>query len=129
MAGTRGLDQLLAGMEPVLYPGDYGFATVAEVPAGLRPFAVIAEDEGLTLVAFSADLAAAGIAHQAGWARISLRVHSDLAAVGLTAAIAHALTEAGISANVVAGYFHDHFFVQHERAADAMVALERLRRG
>ena len=129
MAGTKALDQLLAGMEPVLYSGDYGFATVAAVPAGLRPFAVIAEDEGLTLVALTADLAAAGVAHQGGWARISLTVHSDLSAVGLTAAIATALTGAGISANVIAGYFHDHFFVQASRAEAAMAAMDGLRHG
>ena len=129
MAAILGLSALLEGMEPLLHPGDYGFATVATVPAGLRPFAVIAEDEGLTLVAMSADLAAAGIAHQGGWARISLTVHSDLAAVGLTAAIAGALTEAGISANVIAGYFHDHFFVQAARADEAMAVLDRLRDG
>jgi uncharacterized protein len=68
----------------------------------------------------------AGIAYQGEWARISLQVHSDLAAVGLTAAIAAELTTHGISANVVAGYFHDHVFVQWDRRAAAMVALSAL---
>lgn len=44
------------------------------------------------------------------------RVHSALEAVGLTAAVRHVLTEAGISANVVAGCAHDHVFVPLERA-------------
>ena len=126
MVAITDLGRLLAGMEPVLAVGDYGYACVAERPVGLSVFAAVAEAEGLTLVALSADLAAAGIVHQAGWARISLTVQSDLAAVGLTAAIATALTARGISANVVAGYHHDHFFVQRDRAGDAMAALWEL---
>jgi len=60
----------------------------------------------------------------AAW--ITLQVHSALEAVALTAAISHALTEAGVSANVVAGYTHDHVFVPLERADDAMRALGTL---
>jgi len=41
----------------------------------------------------------------------------------LTAAVSHVLTGAGISANVVAGYTHDHVFVPLDRADDAMRAL------
>ena len=123
------LQMLLATMEPVLFPGIYGFACVdasADLPGGVVPFAMVAEAEGLTLVAPEAGLAAAGVAFQGGWARISLTVQSDLAAVGLTAAIAGALTRAGISANVIAGYHHDHVFVQAARADDAMAALRTL---
>jgi uncharacterized protein len=130
VAAVRDLDLLLASMEPVLHGAEYGYATLppgAVVPAGLAVFATVAEDEGLTLVALADDLGRAGIACLPGWARISLTVHSDLQAVGLTAAIATALGAIGISANVVAGYYHDHFFVQRARAADAMAALERLR--
>ena len=120
------LQLLLAGMEPVLAGDDYGYACVAALPPGLRAFATVAEDEGLTLVARSADLAAAGVAHQGGWARISLTVASDLAAVGLTAAIATALAGQGISANVIAGFHHDHVFVQAERALDAVAVMRGL---
>ena len=125
----RDLRRLLAGMAPVLYPGPYGFACLdgARVcPVGVVPFATVAEAEGLTMVALAVELVAAGVAFQGGWARISLAVQSDLAAVGLTAAIAGALSEAGISANVIAGYHHDHFFVQADRAVDAMTVLRGL---
>ena len=67
-----------------------------------------------------------GIEKVGEWARISLTVHSDLAAVGLTAAIAAALTSRGISANVVAGFYHDHVFVPWDRRGDAMAALREL---
>ncbi len=119
------LSVLLAQMQPVLHDGEYGYACVAALPEGLQPFAVVAEAEGLTVVALVQDLA--GIAHQGGWARISLTVVSDLAAVGLTAAIATALTRHGISANVIAGYHHDHVFVQLDRAAEALAVMEGLR--
>lgn len=54
---------------------------------------------------------------------IQLDVHSSLALVGLTAAVSRALADAGISANVVAAFFHDHLFVA---ASDADRALEVL---
>ena len=53
-------------------------------------------------------------------------MHSSLQAVGLTAAVSTALAEAGLSANVIAGYFHDHLFVQTESALPAMAALTAL---
>jgi uncharacterized protein len=123
------LQTLLAGMEPVLYPDRYGFACLdaaLSLPGEVVPFAMVAEAEGLTVVAPEAELAAAGLAFLGGWARISLTVQSDLAAVGLTAAIAGALAEVGISANVIAGYHHDHFFVQSARADEAMAVLRLL---
>ncbi len=45
---------------------------------------------------------------------ITLTVHSDLQAVGLTAAFAAALAQADIPCNVVAGAYHDHLFVPVE---------------
>lgn len=123
------LDALLADMEPVLAKAVYGFACLEPgqaLPAGLVPFAQVAEAEGLTVVATEPELAAAGLAFQGGWARISLTVVSDLAAVGLTAAVAAALTAQGISANVIAGYHHDHFFVQAARAEDALAVMQGL---
>ena len=44
----------------------------------------------------------------------------------VTAAIAGALAEVGMSANVIAGYHHDHIFVSQARAEDAMTVLRRL---
>ena len=125
------LQILLATMQPVLHAGPYGYACLdpaQRMPVGVMPFATVAEAEGLTVVALEADLLAASVEFQGGWARISLPVHSDLAAVGLTAAIAGTLGQAGISANVVAGYHHDHFFVQSGRAAEAMAVLLALAR-
>jgi hypothetical protein len=46
-----------------------------------------------------------------------------LDAVGLTAAFANKLKDYDISANVIAGYYHDHIFVQHAVAEQALAAL------
>jgi hypothetical protein len=71
---------------------------------------LIREDEGVTLVVHDPDGA---------WARISLGVHSSLNAVGLTAELSRRLAAAGISANMIAGLRHDHFFVPWKRREEA----------
>ncbi|WP_281278219.1 ACT domain-containing protein [Streptomyces spongiicola] len=119
------LGRLLSGMRPELHPGRYVFTTVpASVPPGLTPVATVTEDEGLTLVVRREEADGAGLAYDyvAGW--ITLRVHSALAAVGLTAAVATALAGAGIGCNVVAGHHHDHLFVPYERADESVALLQ-----
>nr|WSZ96680.1 ACT domain-containing protein [Streptomyces sp. NBC_00857] len=127
MSGEADLRKLLSGMSPELRPGRYVF-TVAEagIPPGLTPVVTVAEQEGLTLVVRLEDADAAGLAYEyvAGW--ITLRVHSALDAVGLTAAVAQELAVAGLSCNVVAGFHHDHLFIPYERAAEAVTLLEAL---
>ena len=71
-----------------------------------------------------ADVAGLAYDYVAGW--ITLRVVSALEAVGLTAAFARELADAGLSCNVVAGYHHDHIFVPHEQAEQAVAALNGL---
>jgi len=71
----------------------------------------------------------AGLAFEARFRQITLKVHSSLEAVGLTAAVAAELTKSNISANVIAAHFHDHVFVPSERAEDAMNALLNLSGG
>ena len=124
MVGEADLAVLLRSMEPELQGVAYGYA-VTDLPVPAE-FARIAEPEGMTVIAPLAALATVGITPAETWARISLTVHSDLAAVGLTAAIARALADQGISANVVAGFYHDHVFVPWHRRDDAMLALQGL---
>ncbi|MCX5291547.1 ACT domain-containing protein [Streptomyces sp. NBC_00183] len=127
MAGETDLSKLLSGMRPELNPGRYVFTTVeGDIPAGVAPVVTVAEPEGLTLVVRQEEADAAGLAYDyvAGW--ITLRVVYALEAVGLTAAFARELAEAGLSCNVVAGYHHDHIFVPHEQAEQAVAALNDL---
>lgn len=128
MGGETDLEVLLKTLRPVLDPRQFGFGTVPHGSAqhhGLTPFGLFEEDEGTTVIAPSAELQRANIEHSAGWAKISLKVHSSLTAVGMTAAIAAALTEAGISANVVAAYYHDHVFVPWNSREKAMTVMSQ----
>jgi hypothetical protein len=119
---------LLQSMSPLLNPGAYVFATVHEALAlDLRQVvACVREPEGLSVVLAVADARRCGLPTEVPFAWITLSVHSDLQAVGLTAAFAAALGAEGISCNVVAGHQHDHIFVPLARAQDAMAALHAL---
>ena len=77
----------------------------------------------MTLILAEEEAVKAGleIIFRAAW--ISLKVHSDLSAVGLTAAVSTALAARQIPCNVVAGAFHDHLFVPIEKLEEAMVCL------
>lgn len=128
MSGERDLDTLLATMRPKLVPGLLVVTRLAGTrpPPDLHPFATVQEEEGLTLVLSREEADAAGLGYDLLTALITLRVHSDLAAVGLTAAVSGRLAEAGISCNVIAGYAHDHLLVPHDRADEALDLLEGL---
>ncbi|MFJ5831617.1 ACT domain-containing protein [Streptomyces sp. NPDC093089] len=127
MTAERDLTRLLAGMRPDLDPGRYVFTTVdGPAPAGVAPVVTVAEPEGLTLVVRQEEADAAGLPYDYMAGRITLRIHSALDAVGLTAAVAGALAEAGMSCNVVAGFHHDHLFVERARAEEALTVLHRI---
>lgn len=123
--GERDIERLLRGMEPELHSAAYGFALWPGGALPFAPFATVAEVEGLTVVAPLDVLAGAALTSEP-WGRISLTIHSDLAAVGLTAALSAALAREGISCNVIAGLHHDHLFVPWDRRGDALRALEAL---
>jgi uncharacterized protein len=128
MSGETNLAVLLRSMQPELDDQPYGIV-VAEASSPLateKTFAIINESDGATIVATTAALADAGYAVPPPWARITLQIHSSLEAVGLTAAFATALGKAQISANVIAGYYHDHIFVQWDKRHAALAALKTL---
>ncbi|AMJ64867.1 ACT domain-containing protein [Hymenobacter sp. PAMC 26628] len=125
--GETDLARLLATMQPALHPGDYVFCVAgagAPVPAGALGW--FREAEGVTLILPRADADAYGFAYEYVAAWLTLTVHSSLAAVGLTAAVAEALTRENISCNVVATYYHDHLFVARADADRALGALRAL---
>ena len=133
MEGITDLAELLAGLEPSLSDGEFVFLSIPD-NAGAHgnagaPWAVIREDEGTTLILERPPAEGTGKEEGETFRRITLTVHSSLAAVGLTAAVSRALAEAGIPANVVAGFHHDHIFVPAGRAGEALAVLEALSQG
>lgn len=123
---VRDTAAMIAGMDPVLDPGPWVFAAFPpDRAAALAPraFALIREDEAVTLILPQDVARDAGADVSLPMARITLRVHSALDGVGLTAAVASALAGLGIPCNMVAGYHHDHAFVPADRADEAMAVL------
>ena len=127
MSGEKNLDSLISGMAPVLDPKRYCFMTA---PRGAHPgvdaLMRFQEAEGDTLILCTLEAERQGIAIGGVYSRLTLTVHSDLEAVGLTAAFATCLGEANIPANVVAGYYHDHIFVPEDMAEKALAVLQAL---
>ena len=126
MSGITELDELLSSMEPKLLAQEFVFCTVSGILAdyiSLSPLATFAEQEGLTLVLEKSLAQGAGLKFEGSFRQITLTVHSSLEAVGLTAAVSKKLADKGISANVIAAYYHDHIFVQSAKAEEALCAL------
>ena len=122
MAGETDLAAMLRGLRPRLDPRRFSFETHAEMTladgAARHPIGLFQEAEGLTLI----------VEGGTGpyFSMITLGIHSNLEAVGLTAAVSTALAASGISANMVAAYFHDHVFIAEADAGEALSVLEGL---
>ncbi len=131
MSGEQDLSTLLKALSPLLLPELYVFCSVKDGAYGLlsetNPFAAVAEKEGLTLVITQQQANQHGLFYQGTFRCLTLSVHSSLEAVGLTAAVATKLAVQQISANVIAGFYHDHIFVPSGRADEALELLSSLR--
>lgn len=126
MSGETNLEQLLRTLKPALRDEEFAFCTLPESDlAGLsfRPLCTFVETEGTTVICTGVEAARDGLKSTFPCRMITLTVHSSLEAVGLTAAVTSKLAEAGISANVVAAFYHDHVFVPANRADEAMKIL------
>lgn len=130
---------MLASIEVDRRCGQYRFITVTDADSELptraeverQALARISEAEGTTYVLPAEAVTELGLADAAAGsftaAWLTLRVHSSLEAVGLTAAISNVLSNAGIACNVLAGYYHDHLLVPSDAAERAIAAIESLR--
>ena len=130
MTGETDLGKLLQNMHPELNAGEYVYCLVdsLEHAVKLEPLGVFMEKEGVTVILPKTKADKEALSYPGACAWITLTVHSSLEAVGLTAAFSQALTEANISCNVVAAYYHDHIFVpikDAERAMDVLRALTK----
>jgi hypothetical protein len=130
LSGEINLDLLLKNMSPDLCEGDFVFCVIKDTDYGalaeLKPFATVTEPEGLTLVLLKEAADQFGLNYDHTFRCITLNVHSSLEAVGLTAAVSTALSDNQISANIIAGFYHDHIFVQSESAKHALGILSEL---
>lgn len=124
---------MVAGMTPVLDGETYAFCSASDsaLVAEALPLAtgMFREAEGISLILTTGDAGRLGFAVDQPMARITLNVYSALDGVGLTAAVASALADAGIACNMVAAFHHDHAFVPLAHAEEALAILEALQRG
>ena len=131
MAGITEIQVLLKEMKPVLDRTEYVFTTMDyynlnEDITRLNPIATFLEKEGMTVVITKKTAEQQNLVFDVVFNKITLEVHSSLEAVVLTAAISTALTANEISANVIAGYYHDHLFVPIDKADQALTTLIEL---
>lgn len=130
MSGEQDIDRALAGLEPSLDRHPWCFHRLdssSPLPSiGPSVMAVVHEQEGVTVIARADAVVPHSIERSMPLARITLSVHSSLALVGLTAAVSVALADHDISANVIAGWYHDHIFVPYDRGEPAISILQAL---
>lgn len=129
MTGERDLRMLLRQMKPKLQPGTFVFCTIPagqRVPSALNPLLTFREEDGTALVISREEAEAEHLAFAFPSRLITLTVHSALDAVGFLAAVTAPLAEAGISANAVSAFYHDHLFVPVDRADEAIAVLREL---
>lgn len=125
---VRDREAMIAAMEPRLDTQRWRFVLVSPDNAPQLLGAAIGtfrEDEGVTAIVPSELADELGI-EGPDFARITLMVHSDLEGVGLTAAVAGALADAGIACNMVAAFHHDHAFVPAALAEKALDVMQHL---
>ena len=127
-AGEADLLTLIAQMSPSLDNQVWAFVSVGEVSTEYvteHALATFRETEGTTLIV-PWEIAQEFDVCSEPMSRITLNIHSSLEAVGLTAAVSQALASEAISANVVAGFYHDHIFVPQTAGERAVACLTLL---
>lgn len=123
--GETNLRNLIANMNPYLNYGEYVFVSVSDLDGIDKGDAIggFIEEEGTTLILRKDRAMELEFPIDTIMSWITLRVNSSLEAVGFTAAFSRKLAKNGISCNVVAGYCHDHIFVNQKNAAAALKLL------
>ena len=126
--GESDLLTLIVQMSPSLDDQIWAFVSVDEVSSEYlaeHALATFRETEGTTLIV-SWERAEEFDVSSEPMARITLNIHSSLEAVGLTAAVSQALASEAISANMVAGFYHNHIFVPQTAGERAVACLTLL---
>lgn len=125
MSGEKDLQVLLKSMKPEHNAGEYVFCKVEKLGnLNLNEVEMFfKEKEAITLILKKEIAEKLNLEYSMTMSWITLSVHSSLEAVGLTAAFSKALSDNGISCNVVAAFYHDHIFVGKRDTEKAMQIL------
>ncbi|MCK5794797.1 MAG: ACT domain-containing protein [Anaerolineales bacterium] len=125
-SGETDLDNLIKNIQPILEDEELVFCSLS--PARAEEYFVLCqgyylEREGITVIIGKhlADLN--DLAYDLVFKRITLNVHSSLAAVGFISRITEVLAAQGFSVNVVSAYYHDHLYIQSDLAQAALETL------
>ena len=129
MSGITDLKQTLKSIKVLCDDIQYGFASIKDETQISRDevLATFHENDRLAIIAPKEYLDGKEIENEGPYAKLTIDVHTSLELVGLTAVMATKLAENGISANVVAAFYHDHVFVQYDLRQKAIELLESLK--
>lgn len=128
MSGEKNLTTLIKEMKPFVNKGEYVFTSVSNT-SNIDKEEIISlfkEQEGVTLILKKSVADNLNLPYSFITSWITLKIHSALDAVGLTAAFSTELAKNNISCNVVAGYYHDHIFVAKKDEAKTIEVLTNL---
>tara|TARA_Y100000741_G_scaffold266596_1_gene206961 strand:+ start:822 stop:1220 length:399 start_codon:yes stop_codon:yes gene_type:complete len=130
MSGEVQIDTLLKNIDPEINLGEYVFCSVYNLKnINFKDIVVyIKEKEGFTLVMEKNKAISLGLDFEFISSWITLNVHSSLNAVGFNSIISNSLSKNNISCNVIAGFYHDHLFVNKNDAKRAINILKNLSR-
>ena len=119
---------MAASIHAKLHQGIYVFATVTDLSLIPRSLTIMEfqEAEGTSLILKKEDADRLDLTYDYEAAWITIDNVTQLDEVGLTAKFSTALADADISCNVIAGFYHDHVFVDHKSGKKAEQILSKL---
>jgi hypothetical protein len=129
MTGETRLPQILSRRDVEARAAPYVIVSRRRPDAALDALADARINEGDSVTYIVTEAVARAQGEPPGFvaAWLTLRVHTALNAVGVTAAVAGVLAANGIACNVIAGHYHDHLLVPAARRDDAIAAIRSLR--